>query len=102
MPAQPTDLIAQRCRGDLVLLRLPLRPLFPRTAANPASHNEDAETICLVEESIVLVVSLEAERIKVHVEGVLHLRILTLGLRPEENVRRPATATNQNPLAVYA
>src|SRR5256885_16101812 len=95
MPAQPTHLIAQRRSGDLVLLRFPLRPLLPRTATDPASHHENAKAIRLAEEAIVLVVALEPERVKMHVEGELHLPVLRRGLRPEEHVRRPPTTPNQ-------
>src|SRR5438270_4261283 len=57
MSAQPADLIAQRCRRDRPLLRTPFWPFFPRTAAHPASHDEKAEAVGLLPETVRLVVA---------------------------------------------
>src|SRR5437868_2766266 len=102
MSPQATDLIAQRCRCDRVLLRPPLRPFLPGAAAHPTRHHEDAKTICLVPEAIVLVIALQPQRIEVHVERITDLRILSLGLRAEERIGRPAPAANENASAVHS
>src|SRR5689334_2467547 len=85
-----------------MLLRRPFRPLFPRAAADPACHYQDPEAVRLMEKAIVLVVALETKRVEMHVERIFHLRVLALRLRPEEHVRRPAAAADQNALAVDA
>ena len=41
-------------------------------------------------------------RVQVHVVRVAELRVLTLGLRAEEDVRRPAAAANEDAPAVDA
>src|SRR2546423_660518 len=102
MSPQSPDLVAQRRRCDSELFRSPLGPLFPGAAAHPAGHHENAEAVGALEEAIVLVISLEPQGVEMHVEGVAHLSVLALRLRPEEHVRRPSAAANQDSAAVYA
>src|SRR6266550_307415 len=102
MSPQATDLIAQRCRCDRVLLRPPLRPFLPGAAAHPTRHHEDAKTVRLMPEAIVLVIAFQTQRVEMHVERITDLRILSLGLRAEEHIGRPASAANENASAVHS
>src|SRR5437660_3970792 len=102
MTAKPTDLIAQRRRRDRVLLGSPLRPFLPCATADPSCHHEKAEAVGLVPETIVLVIAFQPNGVEMHVERVAELRILSLRLRSEEHVGRPAAAADENSSTVYA
>src|SRR5207302_1556518 len=84
------------------LLRPPLWPFFPGATAHPTRHDENAEAVRLMPEAIVLVITLEANRVEMHVERIAQLGVLSLRLQTEEHVRRPAAAANQNSSTVDA
>src|SRR5207244_3602201 len=54
MIAQPRDLIAQRRRGDSVLIPFPIVPTLPRIATGPAGHNQNPKLVGLVEEFVAV------------------------------------------------
>src|SRR4051812_18163720 len=85
-----------------MLLRSPLLPFFPGAAANPSRHHEHAKAVSALPETIVLVVALEADCIEMHVERVTQLCVLSIRLRAEEHVGRPAATANQDSAAIYA
>ena len=101
MPAQAKQLVAHGGFGNPVVGRvLPLVPFFPVVAAAQAGHDENSLAIGQLVQVVGFELALEANRVQAQVEHVGQLVAQPLGIFAQHHVGRPATAADQDALAV--
>ena len=80
MTAQAIDLVLQRIFCDVVILRLPLCPVFPMITTAPSCHDQNALPVGEIEEFLTLEFAFQANRVQAHVAHVTELVLQSLGV----------------------
>ena len=102
MDAQPFKLGALRRHGDFLVGRFPIRPFHPVIAAGPAGEDQHALFVGEIEEGVRLDLSLQANGVEIQIAEILKLRSEALRRFALEHVGCPASAADQDTLAVDA
>jgi len=75
--------------------------MFPGIAADPAGHNQDAESVGLVEEFVTIGFAFEADGIEPHAANVGEVGIEFVRVPAEEHVGGPGGTADEDALAIY-
>src|SRR6266852_2508002 len=98
--AQAFAFVVHGSGGDFFGFGGPVFPVFPGVAAGPAGHDEDAETVGLVEKFFAVHFAFEADGVEAHVFDVGKVRVEARRVPAIKHIGSPGGAANQDGLSV--